>query len=142
MIKPAVLVCAAVSMLLAPGGRPMAEPLGRLFLTPEQRQSLDRQRRDYLVESAAADAGALSIDGVVTRSAGGGTVWINRRPYPDRSMERGLSVTLKREAAETVVLVGSGRRAARLKVGERIDAASGEITNRLRDGRVLVVHGR
>ena len=56
-------------------------PLGRLFFTPERRAELERQRRgDVRAALPAGENRRLRLDGFVTRSGGGGTVWLNGRP--------------------------------------------------------------
>ncbi len=51
--------------------------LGRLFLTPQQRQALDQQRL-----RAPGDDGQrrLTVTGEIRRSGGGTTRWINGQP--------------------------------------------------------------
>lgn len=51
--------------------QPVEPQLGRLFFTPEQRQSLDEQRTEAFPYSR--------LDGVVKRSSGHNSVWIDRR---------------------------------------------------------------
>lgn len=55
-----------------------AVPLGRLFMTPESRATLERQRQ--LDTPTTHVSGGGRLDGVVTRSAGKTTVWINGQP--------------------------------------------------------------
>ena len=56
---------------------PAAEPLGRLFFTPQQRQDLDRRRQANIQESAATVNSTLTVNGQVSRSRGKNTVWIS-----------------------------------------------------------------
>jgi len=55
-------------------------PLGRLFMTPEARMTLERQRQLKIQETQTPDGGPLRLDGVVVRSSGKATVWINGQP--------------------------------------------------------------
>lgn len=50
------------------------EPLGRLFLTPQQRQELDRLRQQ---EAGSDNRGSLTVNGEVRSSSGSRTRWIN-----------------------------------------------------------------
>lgn len=66
--------------LIAPGAAwAQTEPLGRLFMTPQQRAALDRQRllnpgfRPDVMESDASQ----TLNGEVRRSNGRTTRWIN-----------------------------------------------------------------
>jgi len=52
-----------------------AEPLGRLFLTPEQRKP------SVKTPEVAAKATPV-IGGILRNSRGGGTIWIDGRPQP------------------------------------------------------------
>lgn len=52
-----------------------APSLGRLFLSPEQRTELDRQLSPLPPEPAI-----ITFDGIVRRSSGGTTIWLNRQP--------------------------------------------------------------
>lgn len=100
---------------LAPAGH--AEPLGRLFFTPAQRAAWDQQRQLQPVAEPGA-AALLSMDGLVRRSSGRQTTWINGRA-----------------STEAAPLPAGVRR---LKVGETIDLESGERTDLLKGGRLAV----
>jgi hypothetical protein len=72
-MKTSLLLCLACAV-----GTPMpvaAEPLGRLFFTPEQRMLFDRQRQ----HGGGAQA-TLRFDGIAARSGAKPTVWINGLP--------------------------------------------------------------
>jgi len=89
---------------LAPGLALAQAPLGRLFFTPEERAELDRAP----TERIAADAPTTrTLDGIVRRSDGSATVWINGQPERRRL-----------EGASTVSVDTPSGEARRLKVGE------------------------
>lgn len=74
------LLLIMVLALIAPGAAwTQPEPLGRLFMTPQQRAALDRQRllnpgfRPDVMESDASQ----TLNGEVRRSNGRTTRWIN-----------------------------------------------------------------
>lgn len=69
----ATLAAAALSPALADD-----TPLGRLFLTPEQRAAIDRQRQHPL--RLPGDAPELVVNGEVRRTHGPPTRWINGLP--------------------------------------------------------------
>ena len=62
-----------------------AEPLGRLFFTPAQRKALDAGKQVRTSQSSAASAvrvpREITLNGVVTRSDGESTVWVNGRHW-------------------------------------------------------------
>lgn len=68
---PAILLFA-----ILPATCPQAGSLGRLFFTPEQRAQLDRE---YAQRATAENkhATVLMLNGIVQRSDGARTVWIN-----------------------------------------------------------------
>ena len=76
--KAAALLAAA---LLLPAAPAAAEELGKLFLTPERRAALERQRQLNIRESQPVIEGAtLMVTGVVKRSSGKSTTWVNGTP--------------------------------------------------------------
>jgi hypothetical protein len=90
------VVGACVLLSTCPAVR-AGDDLGRLFFTPERRQQLDRQREMNLLDKQQAPADpTLTVDGVVTRSSGKRTAWVNGNPQhendawsgPDRQYAR------------------------------------------------------
>jgi hypothetical protein len=60
---------------------PQDEQLGRLFMTPQQRSALDRQRLLGQNPTSNVDNEAsFTFDGEVRRSSGKNTRWINGEP--------------------------------------------------------------
>lgn len=80
----ALALAACLQVATASAALAQSEPLGRLFFTPEQRAELDRQRRAPPPQPPTATQAAASFDGMVQRSSGKNTVWINGVPV-DRS---------------------------------------------------------
>src|SRR5688572_14425741 len=77
------------------------EPLGRLFFTPPQRSSLDiarsqRARTTLATESTeqqpVQQEQTISYGGMVRRSDGKSTVWINGRPVTEQEAASGATV--------------------------------------------------
>ncbi len=87
--------------------------LGRLFFSRQQRAVLDelRRRNARIGEEQASDS--IELEGIVRRSNGQSTVWINGRAHHDRAPVAALGV---RSAS---VFVGEGK-TRELKVGERV----------------------
>ena len=130
-------------IFLLPGLAHPADRLGRLFLTPDQRSQLEtvraqRDRRlpaDADTEAAPAATiptgpGVVTYNGVVRRSDGSATVWINSKPVNERSKGKNDSevsvLGLRRDGAVAVAIPQAGRTAS-LKVGQRLDVTSGRI---------------
>lgn len=124
-----------------------ADSLGRLFFTPEQRAQLEtaraqRDRRQPVVLEAApppvATATApqprgpevVTFSGMVSRSDGKSTVWVNGKPITERNRLQNdgeLAITGVRKDGTVSVAVPQASRRASLKVGQSLDVESGVI---------------
>ena len=95
-----------IGLTLLTSGTATAQPLGlgRLFFTPEQRIALERENGDD------ASRQPLRIDGIVTRSSGEQTRWVNGqseaqpRPLPAR-----VGDTLHQTDGQRTPLLGTGQ---------------------------------
>lgn len=115
-----------------------AEPLGRLFLTPERRATLERQRLLNIQAAQALESSTMNLNGVVVRSSGKHTVWINDRAQHDNTAPAGVSAQVtSRDPARAVLNAGEDNPAP-LKVGETFNRATGNKTDVIGDGRVSV----
>lgn len=124
-------------LLLVSTGHAVAQeaPLGRLFLTPEQRALLDNARRNKI--RAAAVAGAIVkkpkppaarsvlINGIVKRSDGETIVWVNGKPT-DGETPDGMQFQTRADGGVTVRDPEHGRR-VEIKVGQQVDMLTGRI---------------
>ncbi len=126
----------AASALL-PAHAAAQDKLGRLFFTPAERASLDNQRKVAGDEAnrpirkdpelpKAPPPRMLTLNGVVRRSDGETTIWVNNQPVHERFRDVDvLPGSITRETVG-VQLPGSGRR-VKLKVGQSVDSSTGEI---------------
>lgn len=128
------------------GGYAAADPAqvpGRLFTTPEERAMLDRLRAGNPApkprerERASRDTSTVAgpgrpvrIDGVVRRSRGPSTVWVDGEALPaGGTTAGGLRVRPASKAPGAVYLKApDGGRAVRLKPGQRYDPSRGVVT--------------
>lgn len=116
-----------------------AEPLGRLFFTPERRAALERQRQLNIQETQAAIEGAtLTVSGIVQRSGGKNTAWINGAPVDERNAGSGVSVQIDRTTPGKTIVVAGEEAPATLKVGEAINRTTRETSSGIGEGRVAV----
>lgn len=107
--------------------------LGRLFLSPEQRAQLDAQRYGPPAADPALapppppppPAPPVELNGVVVRSSGRSTVWLNEEVQnePHNRLARDKSGN-----PGTLTLRLSTGQVVRLKPGQRYDPASGTVT--------------
>jgi hypothetical protein len=116
-----------------------AQELGRLFLTPQQREALDARRKARVPDKPAAVQASPStrLDGFVKRSDGPTTVWINGEPLPDQVPEAPRVETGRGEGRVSISVGESGNR-AQLKPGQTLDRASGEVRDVIGDGEISV----
>lgn len=126
-------------------GSAAAEQLGRLFFTPERRAVLERQRQTNVQEQAqtqALEGATMSLDGVITRSSGKATVWVNGRPQNEDTAGTGVQAGVSaREPGRATLLTGEEAPAA-LRVGESINRATREKTDVVAPGAVTVAKPR
>jgi len=122
---------------LALASRGDEPPLGRLFLTPQQRAVLDNARRNRVRAAAVAAAADkkpkpppvqdVTINGVVKRSDGEAVIWVNGRPT-DGETEDGMHVVASPGADSSIVVREPQKgRKVRLKVGQRVDLTTGRV---------------
>lgn len=116
--------------------------LGRLFFTPVERAALDAQRklagelanRPVRKDSdlpKAAPPKMLTLNGVLRRSDGETTIWVNGQAVHERFRDVDVMPgSISREAV-AVQLPGSGRR-VKLKVGQSVDSETGQIEENYR----------
>ncbi|OHC67777.1 MAG: hypothetical protein A2045_07670 [Rhodocyclales bacterium GWA2_65_20] len=136
---PLILLAFAATL---PAGA-AAEPLGRLFLTPERRVMLERQRQSNIQEQAQTLEGAtMSLDGVITRSNGKATVWINGRPQNENMAGTGVQAGVSRREPNRATLVTGDEIPAELRVGESINRATREKNDVVAPGAVVVTKPR
>lgn len=124
--------------LLAPAFAADPTPLGRLFFTPERRAALERQRTHNVQEAQALQGTTMSLDGVVYRSSGKSTVWINRQSQNENEAARtGVSVVISPQTPGRAQLAPGDETPAQLKVGEAMNRATGERDSRLGGGVIV-----
>jgi len=113
------------------------EELGRLFFTPERRHALDRQRQFNIQEKQEIpEDPTLTINGVVTRSSGKRTVWINGVAQNDNEKPSGVAIIPNRKAPGKVVVQPNDAPAGNARVGETVNRNTGEATDLLGDGKI------
>ncbi|GAB1392284.1 hypothetical protein MASR1M60_04470 [Rhodocyclaceae bacterium] len=132
----ALLVLLVTSLAQAQPNPP--PPLGRLFLAPETRAHLERQRQLNLQESRSLEAGTMRLDGIVVRSSGKSTVWVNNQNI----RETGVIASTSRQHPGQATLVTGNEAPADLKVGATLDRATRETSGGLARGEIRVRPGR
>jgi len=126
-------MAAAIVLMLGAGAAAGAD-LGRLFFTPEQRATLDNARKQNIrseigsenEQQAAPVPQNISVNGVVRRSDGKSTVWINNRAVTDR-LTGGISVSTGKNDGRVKLTMPESGRSVDLKVGQTVEIVSGTI---------------
>lgn len=118
-----MMVFAAWVLVPSPGWADGA--LGRLFYTPEQRARMDVARQHERSarideEESAPQSTNILLNGVITRSDGKSTLWINNRIQNEASQAATVS-----KGGEVRVVTPGAKRTVPLKVGQSIDMSSG-----------------
>ena len=114
-----------------------AADLGRMFFTPAQRATLDSARKqnirvEFSDETADQPAAAppvpqnISVNGMIRRSDGKDTIWINNRPVTDQNAG-GFRVSPQKGSDRVHLSVPESGRSVDLKVGQSVEIVSGTI---------------
>ena len=114
------------------GGNCLAQELGRLFFTQEQRAALDARRKARVPDKPAAAAVAsptTRLDGYVKRSTGPSTVCVNGESLNETPRERDGRIAVPRG--------DSGARVG-MKPGEVLDRGTGEVRDVLGEGEIRI----
>lgn len=135
---------ALVLFLALAANQPLAaeEPLGRLFFTAERRQQFDRWRQMNVLEQKELSADSkLTIDGVVTRSSGRRTTWINGAAQHEQQRWNSLTATPQAGQPGKLVVRTSDAQAFGARVGDTVNRQTGEVSDGLNGGRISTRSG-
>ena len=129
-MKMRLPVALAITLSLQMNGAAFAqnEALGRLFFTPAQRAALDANVRSASKESRPAPAPppSVTVNGVVTRSDGERTVWIDGHAY-HRDDAGDIQIRVEPEDPAVVELKVRGVPSRQsVRVGQQLDPATGQ----------------
>jgi len=106
--------------------------LGKLFTTPQQRHNIDafRKGKSMGVTREQVSPTDVKVQGLVTRSDGQSTVWVNGKSTLEGSSVGGVNVRLNSINSQTdKVTVGIKDKNVRLKPGQVWSEDSGKITD-------------
>jgi hypothetical protein len=131
-MRPAAFAAILAGLLgAASASGAAAQELGRLFFTPEQRTALDARRKARIPDKPAAAAQVESpvtrVNGIVQRSGGKSTVWVNGEAIPESPQAGAQGAPRPTGAGRVTVPAGEGDRSLDLRVGESLNRGSGEV---------------
>jgi len=132
-MRPAALAAILAGLLgMAAAGVAVAQELGRLFFTPEQRTALDARRKARVPDKPAAtpqvESPVTRVNGVVQRTGGKSTVWVNGEAIPE-STQAGAQGAPRPAGGGRVSVPGEGSRGIDMRVGESLNRGSGEVSD-------------
>jgi hypothetical protein len=139
------LPASVVAVWLATSPAHAADPTGRLFFTPQQRAILDAARvRSPVPEPELTPApvvaqpelpppppARVTVNGIVRRSDGSETLWVNDKVLQNRQMTGGVAVGGVDGNRVSVRLPEGG--SVSVKVGQTVEPSSGKVTETYRD---------
>jgi|GEM_PF-1156612 len=104
----------------------------RVFYTPEQRAELDKLRARRAVASQVRNEPIpeiVTFNGIVRRSDGKATVWVNGEPLSQTDLRNKQTITgqIDRNGHILLQTPQAGTRQVRLKVGQSAELLSGQI---------------
>lgn len=120
-------------VLLLPLASHAAEPLGRLFFSPEQRAQLDALRTKKVVAAQVKDEPApefITYNGIIRRDDGKTTVWVNNKSLSENDIRDSASLVGRIERDGRILIQPAQSAAApalRLKVGQSAELQSGRV---------------
>jgi hypothetical protein len=133
-MRRAIIAATLGALWLAPAQAFAGEPIGRLFFTPAQRTQLDnaRSQKNRATLASEQQEGApapevVTYSGMVRRSDGKSTVWINNRSVQDREAPGGVAVGRVHPDGALTIQVPQSSRNVELKVGQSVEVLSGTI---------------
>lgn len=115
------------AFLYAPANAQIDPPLGRLFFSAAERRQMDIAREhDSLAVLESLGTDLISLDGVVTRSAGTSTIWINGLPRAERLATSPLILSTDRNEAACILVQAGTAPPKKHLIGTRFDRTNGE----------------
>jgi hypothetical protein len=130
--RPLALFC-----LLAIVNAASAAELGRMFFTPAQRATLDNARKQNIraefgneneqQSTAAPVPQNISVNGVIRRSDGKNTIWLNNRVVNEQQQPGSLNAAIGKGDNGVRLNVPESGRNHDLKVGQTVEIVSGTI---------------
>jgi len=117
-------------------GLGIAEDLGRLFFTPEQRAALDARRKARVPDRpniTTTVSPTTRLDGYVKRQGGRSTVFVNGDAVLEGTADAPL-VDPERRGGRVPVTSGEGGQRVELRPGETLDRGTGQVRDVLGEG--------
>ena len=119
------------------------EALGRLFFAPERRQLLDRQRELNIQQTQEViEEPTVTVNGVVVRSSGRRTAWVNGVAQNENETPSGVSVSTDRYLPGHITIETGTSSTTQTSVGNTIIRSTGETSDALNGGSITIKRQR
>lgn len=110
-----------------PANAQFEPPLGRLFFSPVERRQMDISReRDSLTVLESLGSEIISLNGVITRSAGSATIWINGTPRAEKLATSPLILSADGNDTACILVQAGTNPPKRHLIGTRFNRINGE----------------
>lgn len=111
----------------SPPGKAQAESvkIGRLFYSPDERAMLDQMRNSNGGKTASPTE-QFTLNGIVRRSSGKSTTWINQLPQRENETPQGVAVQPGAASRSSAQLLLPSGKWVNLKAGQTFDATKGK----------------
>jgi hypothetical protein len=100
--------------------------IGRLFFSPDERAMLDRMRQKSGGSTVTATE-QVTLNGIVRRSSGKTTAWINQVPQNENETPQGIAVQQGKTSKPSALLLLPSGKQVQLKAGQTFDTTKGKI---------------
>ncbi len=118
-----------IVLLVATCANATEEPIGRLFYTPQQRAQMDILRlRNGGQLSAYEVSQRITVNGLVQRSSGKDTAWVNRTARDAHNAITAGAIGNRGRAAPAVTIELPSGKNVNLKAGQSYDLNSGRVS--------------
>jgi len=100
--------------------------IGRLFFSPDERAMLDQLRQKSGGSTLSATE-QITLNGIVRRSSGKTTTWINQLPQHENETPQGIAVRRGQAAKPSALLLLPSGKQVNLKAGQTFDTTKGKV---------------
>lgn len=100
--------------------------IGRLFFSPDERTMLDRMRQKSGGTTLSATE-QITLNGIVRRSSGKTTAWINQVPQHENETPQGVTIQQNPTSKPSAILLLPSGKKVDLKAGQTFDATKGKV---------------
>ena len=100
--------------------------IGRLFYSPDERAMLDQLRQKSSGTTVSATE-QITLNGIVRRSSGKTTTWINQLPQHESETPQGIAVRQGQASKPSALLLLPSGRQVNLKAGQTFDTTKGKV---------------